>query len=133
MPAGRADALDRAAVAAISSTQHEGSAASTQAAGTIVAVRSPQGTWVEAYGLADTAAKTPMTEDLHLRIGSATKSFTATVVMQLVGEGKLSLADHVSTYVPDVPRGDRITRATSSLCAAGSPPSRACLPVRVAR
>ena len=109
MPASLAGALDRAAVAAIASTQQPGSTASTQAPGTIVAVRSPDGTWVKAYGMADTAGKTPMTADLHHRIASVTKSFTATAVMQLIAEGKLSLGDHVSAYVSDVPRGDQIT------------------------
>ncbi len=50
-----------------------------------------------------------MTTALHHRIGSVTKTFTATLILQLASEGKLSLTDHVSSYVLDVPRGDQIT------------------------
>lgn len=111
LPAELAIALEDAAVAAIASTQDPGAAASTQAPGTIVAVRSPEGTWITSYGVADLGTDAPMTVDLHHRIGSVTKSFTATLILQLVEEGELSLTDPVSRYVPDVPRGDDITLA----------------------
>lgn len=42
-------------------------------------------------------------------IGSVTKSFVATVVMQLRDEGKLSLEETLSKWLPDFPRADRIT------------------------
>jgi D-alanyl-D-alanine carboxypeptidase len=46
----------------------------------------------------------------RFRIGSITKTFVATVVLQLVGEGKLSLADTVERWVPGlVPNGGAIT------------------------
>ena len=111
LPADLASALDDAAVAAIASTQDPGSVASTQAPGTIVAVRSPEGTWISSYGVADLGTDAPMTADLHHRIASVTKSFTATLILQLVAEGELSLADPVSRYVPEVPHGDEITLA----------------------
>ena len=109
MPASIADALDHAVGQAIASTQQPGSPVSTQAPGTIAAVSSPAGTWVKAYGLADRATGAAMTADLHHRIGSVTKTFTATVVLQLAAEGRLSLTDPISTYVPDVPRGTQIS------------------------
>ena len=52
----------------------------------------------------------PATSD-HYRIGSITKTMTATVILQLVQEGKLSLDDPISKYRPDVPNGDNITIA----------------------
>lgn len=52
----------------------------------------------------------PETSD-HYRIGSITKTMTATVILQLVEEGKVSLDDPISTYRPDVPNGDHITIA----------------------
>lgn len=109
LPADLAAALDAAAVAAIASTQVAGAAASTQAPGTTVAVRSPEGTWMTSYGVADLGTGAPMTTDLHHRIASVTKSFTATVVLQLAAENELSLTDAVGRYLPDVPRGDEIT------------------------
>src|SRR5690349_11132499 len=42
-------------------------------------------------GVADIATGTPMAAGSRFRIGSVTKTFTATVVLQLVGERKISL------------------------------------------
>ena len=52
----------------------------------------------------------PTTTD-HYRIGSLTKTMTATVILQLAQEGKLSLDDPISKYRPEVPNGDAITIA----------------------
>lgn len=79
------------------------------APGAVVAVRTGQGTWTKAYGHADGDGKTPMTVGIHTRIGSITKTFTGTVVMQLAEQGALSLDDPISKYVPGVPNGDRIS------------------------
>ncbi|MDQ1040134.1 D-alanyl-D-alanine carboxypeptidase [Streptomyces sp. V3I8] len=42
----------------------------------------------------------------RFRIGSATKTFTATVVLQLVGEGRMSLEDTVEQWLPGVVQGN---------------------------
>jgi len=78
------------------------------APGAIVGVRTPQGTWTQAYGVADPAAGTPMAVGMHTRIGSVTKTFTGTAIMQLAQQGKLSLDDVIEKYVPGVPNGNRI-------------------------
>jgi D-alanyl-D-alanine carboxypeptidase len=77
--------------------------------GAVVAVQTPKGHWVRAYGLADVRSKVRMRTNLHHRIGSVTKTFTAAVLLQLDGEGKLSLDDTIDKYVANVPNGDRIT------------------------
>lgn len=77
--------------------------------GAVVGVRTPEGTWTAAYGLADPEAATPMTTDVHLRIGSVTKTFVATVLLQLVDEGRVSLDDPISGFVDHVASGDQIT------------------------
>jgi len=59
-----------------------------------------KGAFVKAKGLADISAKQKMKTDYKFRIGSLTKTFTATVVLQLVDEGKLSLDDPVSKFDP---------------------------------
>jgi D-alanyl-D-alanine carboxypeptidase len=79
------------------------------APGAIVGVRTPQGTWTHAYGVADPATHAPMEVGMHTRIGSVTKTVTGTVIMQLAEQGKLSLDDVIDAYVPGVPNGDRIT------------------------
>ncbi|WP_405664860.1 beta-lactamase family protein [Streptomyces sp. NBC_01166] len=48
----------------------------------------------------------PMPWNGRFRIGSSTKTFTATVVLQLVGEGRMSLEDTVEQWLPGVVRGN---------------------------
>ena len=55
-------------------------------------------------GLADIAAKRPVTPDTVFRIGSITKQFSAAIVLQLAAEGKLSLDDPLSKFFPDWPQ-----------------------------
>jgi D-alanyl-D-alanine carboxypeptidase len=45
--------------------------------------------------------------DQRFRIGSLTKTFTATIVLQLVAEGRLRLSDTLGRYVPNLPRRAR--------------------------
>ncbi len=87
----------------------EASFSETATPGAIVGVRTPAGQWQAAIGKADPAKGTPMAIGMHTRIGSLTKTFTGTMILQLVGDGKLSLDDTISKYVAGVPNGDRIT------------------------
>ncbi|MBT2469620.1 beta-lactamase family protein [Streptomyces sp. ISL-66] len=68
-----------------------------------------KGSYVKSFGVADKATGAPMKPDLHVRIGSETKTFTVTALLQLVDQGKLSLDDPIGKYIADVPNGDRIT------------------------
>lgn len=43
------------------------------------------------------------------RIGSISKMFTAVMIFQLIGEGKLHLSDKLATYFPQLPNADKIT------------------------
>lgn len=65
--------------------------------------------YVRAFGVQDTSTGQPMTADLHMRIGSLTKTFTVTALLQLAQQGKLGLDDPIDKYVPGVPSGDVIT------------------------
>ena len=56
--------------------------------------------WVKATGVRETTDKTPVTPDTVFRIASMTKSFTAMSILKLRDEGKLSLDDPVSRYIP---------------------------------
>lgn len=55
-------------------------------------------------GLADIETGTPMTSRSICRVGSITKQFTAAAILLLAEEGKLSLNDALSVYIPDFPR-----------------------------
>lgn len=59
-------------------------------------------------GVADLKTKTPVPVDGQVRVGSNTKTFTATVVLQLVGEGKVALDAPIETYLPNLVRGEGI-------------------------
>jgi D-alanyl-D-alanine carboxypeptidase len=61
-------------------------------------------------GLGNVAANTPIRAGDRTRIGGMTKSFTATVVLQLVDEGKLRLGDTLGHWLPGkISNGDEIT------------------------
>jgi len=57
----------------------------------------------------DGVRKTPLTETSRYRIGSVTKMFTATMIFQLVEQGKLQLNDPLAKYYPAIPNADKIT------------------------
>ncbi|MEU9517262.1 serine hydrolase domain-containing protein [Streptomyces sp. NPDC048224] len=60
----------------------------------------------ESAGAARWGSPRPMPEQGRFRIGSATKTFTATVVLQLVAEGRMSLSDTVGQWLPGVVHGN---------------------------
>ncbi|WP_433467820.1 serine hydrolase domain-containing protein [Spirillospora sp. CA-128828] len=69
--------------------------------GAAVRVDDPRcGTWTAASGLADRRTGRPMGVGMRGRIGSITKTFTATTVLALAGEGRISLDAPVSRYLP---------------------------------
>ncbi|MFF5126043.1 serine hydrolase domain-containing protein [Streptomyces syringium] len=59
-------------------------------------------------GVGDLATGSKVPDDGQVRIGSNTKTFTAVVVLQLVGEGKIGLDEPVDTYLPGLVRGKGI-------------------------
>ena len=68
-----------------------------------------QGSWVATRGLANLETRRPMTADLQAPIGSITKSFAATIALELVGEGTLRLEDTIDRWYPQVPDASAIT------------------------
>ena len=102
LPDSLATKLDKAAASSFKAAA---------APGAIVGVSTPQGTWTHVYGVADPATGAPMTSDMHMRIGSVTKTFTGTLILQLAQDGKLSLSDTIDKYVTGIPNGNRITLA----------------------
>jgi CubicO group peptidase (beta-lactamase class C family) len=65
---------------------------------------------LKGYGHADFENKVPMTADTVIPIGSVTKQFTAAAILQLRDQGKLSLDDALTTWLPDFDtRGNKVT------------------------
>ncbi|PWN13292.1 D-alanyl-D-alanine carboxypeptidase [Bacillus thuringiensis] len=62
--------------------------------------------WSYAAGLADLSTKKPMKTDFRFRIGSVTKTFIATVLLQLSGENRLNLDDSIEKWLPGVIQGN---------------------------
>ena len=65
--------------------------------------------YVRAFGVADTETGQPMKTDMHMRIGSNSKTFAVTSMLMLADRGKLRLDDTIDRYVAGVPGGNRIT------------------------
>ena len=76
------------------------------APGAVMAVRTPEGTWAATVGFEDWDETVPMTADVNHRVGSVTKTYTVTALLQLAEQGDLSLDDPIEKYVPGMPNGD---------------------------
>ncbi|MDC0710980.1 serine hydrolase [Stigmatella sp. ncwal1] len=66
-------------------------------------------TWHGAAGEALVEPDTEMTAENRLRVGSITKTFVATVALQLQAEGRLSLDATLAEYLPGFPNAEVIT------------------------
>ena len=77
--------------------------------GAVMLLRTPGGNLTYTYGVRSFGGTDPVTAADHVRIGSITKTWTTTVILQLVQEGKIKLQDAVADYRPDVPNGANIT------------------------
>ena len=70
---------------------------------------------VESAGVRDRSSNAPITAGTEFRIASMTKSFTALAILKLRDEGKLSLEDPVSKWLPEFARMELPTRDTAPL------------------
>lgn len=78
--------------------------------GVVVGLWMPgKGNYVRATGVANTTTHKPMAVDSYVRIGSETKTFTVTALLELVDRHRVRLDDPISRYVPGVPNGRNIT------------------------
>jgi len=78
--------------------------------GISVAIRTADGRlWVGTSGARQLSPRRPVTAATVFSIASITKTFVTAVVLQLVGEGTLSLDDRLAKFVPDFPAAKRIT------------------------
>jgi D-alanyl-D-alanine carboxypeptidase len=82
----------------------------TGAPGVVASVRERRGTTVRRLdlraGVADLRTRRPVRPDAHFRIASVSKTFLATVVLQLAEEGRLGLDDPMARHLPGMPRLD---------------------------
>ncbi|WP_162623212.1 serine hydrolase domain-containing protein [Confluentibacter sediminis] len=81
--------------------------------GTIVVSKNGHIIYDKSIGYANVvdSRKQPITKATKFRIASITKTYTATMVYELVDEGKLKLTDKLSKYFPQIPNAENITIA----------------------
>ncbi len=76
----------------------------------VIAVREGKVILRKGYGKANLELGVPVEPDMVFRLGSITKQFTAVAVLMLAEQGKLSLDDDITKFLPDYPtRGQKIT------------------------
>jgi D-alanyl-D-alanine carboxypeptidase len=82
--------------------------------GAAVGISSPKGDWFGASGIANLRTGVSVQADDRFQVGSITKPFVSTIVLQLFQEGKLTLEDAINQWLsPDlirqIPNGEQIT------------------------
>ena len=100
----------------------DGIVAKFNAPGIQAGVWTDDGQWVGTAGVAEKGTSRQITPADHTRIGSITKTMTATVILQLIEEGKISFDDLIDTYVPRMPNGDTVTIKNLLEMQSGIPP-----------
>lgn len=93
--------------------------------GVLLVAQRGQIIYQKAFGMANLELNVPMREEMIFNIASITKQFTAVAVLQLIEQGKLSLDDDLTKYLPDypVPTGLKITIENLLTHTAGIPAS----------
>ncbi|MFF8449347.1 serine hydrolase domain-containing protein [Streptomyces leeuwenhoekii] len=74
--------------------------------GATATARDARGTWTATAGVGDLETGEPRSARDRYRVGSITKTFVATVLLQLEAEGRLSLDDTVEEWLPGMVRGN---------------------------
>jgi CubicO group peptidase (beta-lactamase class C family) len=84
--------------------------------GALVGVWIPgEGKLIIEEGISNIDSDNPIVKEDHVRIGSVTKSFTVTVILQLAGEGMLSLDDTLMKYFPEIQNSDATVRELANM------------------
>ncbi|MFE6398071.1 serine hydrolase domain-containing protein [Streptomyces alboflavus] len=83
--------------------------------GVAAKVRDSKGKWSATAGFADIATHRERSTAEHFRGASITKTFIATVLLQLEAEGKLSLEDTVERWLPGLVQGNGYDGSTITL------------------
>ena len=77
---------------------------------TVLVARDGRVIYRKAFGMANLELAIPMKPEMVFEIGSMTKQFTAVSILMLMEQGKLSLTDEITRFIPDYPmHGHKIT------------------------
>src|SRR5262245_36905600 len=76
----------------------------------VIVVKDGRVIFRKGYGMANLELGVPVEPDMIFRIGSVTKQFTAVAILMLAEQGKLSLNDEITKFLPEYPtQGHKIT------------------------
>src|SRR5205085_8841141 len=75
----------------------------------VALVKNGQVAYIKAYGNAKLDPQTAARPDMRYSIGSISKQFTATAILLLQEQGKLSLDDKVAKFLPTLSRANEVT------------------------
>ena len=101
MPAATAGAIDAAAADVLHTTGVPSAS--------VAVVRDGKVAYVKAYGAARLSPRMAATTEMQYSIGSISKQFTATLILMLQQDGKLSIDDPVGKYLPGLTRAGDVT------------------------
>lgn len=87
----------------------EGFEKQNKAMGTVSILKNGNNFYTKSIGYANIELNKKNNSATKYRIGSISKTFTATIILQLLDEGKLSLSNSLSQYFPEVPNSENIT------------------------
>jgi CubicO group peptidase (beta-lactamase class C family) len=77
--------------------------------GTVLVARKGRVLFRHSYGMANYELQVPNSLETRFHLASVSKAFTAAAILQLQEQGRLSVADPLSRFVPDFPNAGRIT------------------------
>ena len=101
LPAGMRANIDKAALEILAKTGAPSAS--------IAVVRDNRIVYLHAYGNAKLEPPVPATIDMRYSVGSISKQFTASAILMLAEDGKLSLDDKVARWLPDLTRANEVT------------------------
>ena len=116
-PAARAPGLPGVSAARLARIDSllDGAVADSSIAGAVALVlRDGKVMYERAVGYADRASNRRMTSDAIFRIASQTKALTSVAILSLVEQGKLTLDDRVSRYIPSFANTTVLIAGTSA-------------------
>lgn len=80
-----------------------------KAMGAVSIFKNGKETYQKVIGFIDYKSKKRANESTKFRVGSISKTFTATIILQQVDEGKLTLSTLLEKYFPEIPNAHKIT------------------------
>jgi D-alanyl-D-alanine carboxypeptidase len=109
LTAGQAQTLDKAKLDEF----FDRLAGKKKAMGSLTIARDGNVLYTRAIGFSqiDGTERKPLAAESRFRLGSVTKMFTATLILQLVEEGRLKLTDTLDRFLPEIPNAEKITIA----------------------